>query len=493
MKFLFDSNLFIPAEPTAPSDVEAKSPVVIELLRTLGQGQHQVYVHPESHRELTEEDRDPGRRDLRRLLLQKYIQLPSPPRAKATLRASIGEAAPGTNDAVDNALLAAVHGDAVDYLVTEDTRLLRKARAAQLARRVLSAGDALATVRSLFPIVPPPPPAVEQVRAYELDEHDSIFDSFRADYPNFDRWLSHSKRDHRLTWLIRKQDGALAGLTIVKSENDRPYELPGKVLKICSFKVSETARGYRFGELLLKSVFGYAFENSHSAAYVTVFEKYTELIELFTDFGFTEIPHRSSLSEVVLAKPLRFTREDYEKTAPLDFNIRFGPPHVKTDGIAPYMVPIRPEYHKVLFPEAEQQLDIISGRNPFGNAIRKAYLCHANVRTIRPGDVLLFYRSVDLQALRCVGVAEDTLVSKHPQEIARFVGQRTVYGYNEIVQMCGKAEVLAILFRHARTLDSPQALSVLKGSGVLKSAPQSIARMRPEGMRWLQDHLGPWP
>src|SRR5213595_592732 len=106
MKFLFDSNILIPAEPTAPADVEAKSPVVVGLLQLLGQGRHQVYLHPESNRELTESVRDPARAELRRLLLQKYLPLPSPPRVSAQLKAIIGDATPGSNNAVDDALLA---------------------------------------------------------------------------------------------------------------------------------------------------------------------------------------------------------------------------------------------------------------------------------------------------------------------------------------------------------------------------------------------------
>jgi len=35
MKFLFDSNIFIPAEPTAPAHVETKSPVIVELMKLL--------------------------------------------------------------------------------------------------------------------------------------------------------------------------------------------------------------------------------------------------------------------------------------------------------------------------------------------------------------------------------------------------------------------------------------------------------------------------
>jgi hypothetical protein len=84
-------------------------------------------------------------------------------------------------------------------------------------------------------------------------------------------------------------------------------------------------------------------------------------------------------------------------------------------------------------------------------------------------------------------------VSGDSEKLARFVGQRTVYDYNEIVKMCHKGEDLAILFRHAQTLKTPIGLEMLVAGGVLKGAPQSIVRVREEAMAWLRNHLGPWP
>ena len=48
MKFLIDTNILIPAEPTSPQDIEPGTPFVVNLLRLLVEGAHQVYVHPAS-------------------------------------------------------------------------------------------------------------------------------------------------------------------------------------------------------------------------------------------------------------------------------------------------------------------------------------------------------------------------------------------------------------------------------------------------------------
>jgi hypothetical protein len=242
MKFLLDTNVLIPAEPTSPAHVEKSSPVVTELLGMLEQGRHQIYAHPDSVAELLEHDRDVARRETRRLLLQKYITLPAPPSVSTRLRSIVGDARPGSHDAVDHALLAAAEGNAVHYIVTNDVPLLRKAKRAGLDDRVVSAGDALAIVRGLFPIAPPPPPAVDRVFAHELDEADPIFDSFRQDYqPDFDEWLARCKLAHRTAFAIRV-GAPLAGVSILKEEDDHPYDLEGRILKVCSFKIADAAR-----------------------------------------------------------------------------------------------------------------------------------------------------------------------------------------------------------------------------------------------------------
>ena len=167
-----------------------------------------------------------------------------------------------------------------------------------------------------------------------------------------------------------------------------------------------------------------------------------------------------------------------------------GPFAVRWRGVPAYVVPIQPQYQSMLFPDAsEGQLALMPGRYAYGNAIRKAYLCNSPIRRLRPGDNLLFYRSGSRRGIFCLGVAEGTLVSSDADEIARFVGKRTVYSYAEIRRMCTKP-VLAILFRQARMIESTVGAAELVGNGVLTSAPQSIVAVKPEGHEWLMHRVG---
>ncbi|MFN2427251.1 MAG: GNAT family N-acetyltransferase, partial [Candidatus Binatia bacterium] len=195
MKFLLDTNAIIPAEPTAVDDVETATPVVAEMLGLLARGRHEVFVHPDSVREIGG-DRRRERRELRLSLLTKYQTLPSPPVLPEALRVVLGRAA-GTHDEVDRRLLASVLADAVDYLVTDDRGLHKKAARLGIGERVLAIGDAVAAVRALFESVGSVPPAVEKTYCYNLDLADPIFDSLRSEYVDFDGWMRKCRLEHR--------------------------------------------------------------------------------------------------------------------------------------------------------------------------------------------------------------------------------------------------------------------------------------------------------
>ena len=491
MKFLLDTNAIIPAEPTRPADVEPTTPVVASLIGLIAEGRHQAFIHPVSKWEL-EQDRDDLRRTVRAQLLAKYPLLPSPPTQATRVEKVIGATRSETNDARDNLLIEAILAEAVDYFVTNDIGIHKKAARLGVGERIVRPEDAVTIIRGLFRVSTEPPPAVERVLCHELDGDDPIFTPFRLSYgrADFNEWLSKCKRDHRLAWVVRQTAGSenLAGLCIVKDEQAREHGLEGTLLKICSFRVADDARGYRFGELLLKAVFQHAHKNNYDWTYVEVFPSVIELIELFEQFGFEQTANATHRGEIVLAKPLRYTRQEYANTKPLDFNRRFGPLVLKTDGAEAFMVPIQPHNHDLLFPEEATQTALFAGRHPFGNSILKAYLCNAQIRKIEPGSVLVFYRSRGRQEFRCTGVAEDVKVSRDALDVARFVGKRTVYSYSDIEKMCSR-EVLAILFRQSLTLHPPVALGELIANGGVAGVPQSITKLKEKGKEWLATKL----
>jgi hypothetical protein len=486
VRFLLDTNILIPAEPTSPGDIEATTPSIVGLFAALSQGGHSAIVHPASLQEVRG-DRDQHRAAIRILLLGKYPLLESPPTISTRLTETLGTPPPGTHSSIDLLLLSAVAADAVDYFVTEDDGIHRRARRVGLGNRVVTVADAVVAVRALFPSLPDPPPLVRALVAHELDDRDPIFSSFRQDYPSFDNWLAKCKRQHRRAWIIRS--GAhYAAICIVNDETPNEYGFQGKTLKICSFKIGEHFRGQRYGELLLKTVFSYLVENRYQHVYAEAFAKHQELFSLLGDFGFHDV-RASSKGERVLLKALRPLGDHTAPQGPLEYNVRYGPHALTLTGAKVFVVPIKPRYHDLLFPEARTQLVLESESRPFGNSIRKAYLSHSHIRKIAPGDALLFYRSELNQAVTAIGVAEETLVSDDVVAIARFVSQRTVYSYEEI-RTLAKKPVLAVLFRLSRIVGTPWSLDLLMQTGIVRRAPQSFMQVAPEAMRWIANQLG---
>jgi GNAT superfamily N-acetyltransferase len=490
MRLLIDTNVLIPLEPTRSQDVEPGSRVAADLVRLAHQTGQQILIHPSSLSDL-QRDGDPARVTARAILLRKYIRLePSPD--VALVEDVLGVAPLSSNDWVDHCLLAAVKADAVDYLVTQDGGIHRKATRLDVADRVLTVEDALAYLTTLHDRTPPALPAVMFEPVHTLDSSDQIFDSLRRDYSGFDEWLVRCKRRGRAGWIIHAPEGGYAAVSIIKP-NDDDFRLGGRVLKLCTFKVSSVYQGNRYGELLLKALFNYCFTNLYDHLYVTVFEQRAELITLLEAFGFQCLTDaRTDRGELVYRKDFARAIPDPSAYGPLEYHVLFGPPALQLGKGRVYVVPVRPLYHRLLFPELETQPELAlvprPYPQPYGNALRKAYLCNASIRRVRAGDTLLFYRSHDHRAVGAVGVVEETLVSRDPEAIISMVGQRTVYSFEQIHHLAS-SDVLTILFRQDRVLARPIAERELVRYGAIRRAPQSIASVPSTAVEWLAHRL----
>lgn len=479
MRFLLDTNILIPAEPTSLADSESTTPIITHLIGIIAAAKFTAFIHPASLKEMNG-DRDVSRRDLRRQLLKKYEILPSPPAVPVALHHKLGAPNKGTNNAIDNELIAAVERNAVNYLVTSDGGIHKKLARIGLANRGLYPSDAVALTRALKPSESPTLPAVKLGLCHELNREDPFFDSLRSDYPGFDEWLEKCQLAHREVFIIQGGSG-ISAIAILKDESK---ESTDRVLKLCCFKVGENSRGFKIGELLLRSVLNYCVREQYDRTYLTCFPKQNQLISMLEEFGYSATTQSES-SELILEKSFRPNLRD--ESTPLGFHIKYGPAVLRTtDEI--YVVPLEPRYHRMLFPDLENQRSLFPGETPFGNCIRKAYLCHSPKKHFTPGSILLFYRSHDLRQIQAVGVTESAIRSSDPTEIIEFVGKRTVYSQPAIEEMTAN-ETLAILFRYV-TLDVKIQYEDLIDSGSLIGVPQSITQVKEEGLEWIHQQLG---
>jgi L-amino acid N-acyltransferase YncA len=316
-----------------------------------------------------------------------------------------------------------------------------------------------------------------------------MFTSLRDDYPGFDQWLEKAAREQRRAWTIEPA-GELAGICLWKDDDDE-YQLGGKVMKVSTFKVSNQHRGHRYGDLLLKALFQHLSSNSYDRAWLTVFEKHEELVALIEDFGFERLSGRTTeLGELVMVKSL--LPDENREYGAFEFHQRYGPPALAFSRAPVFVIPIQPQFHRLLFPDYEQQArssqqpQLPWPQQPFGNALRKAYLSRSGIRDLPSGSTILFYRSADVQGVTSVGVVESTLRSSDPGELAQFANLRTVYSFSQISDLASQ-EVIAVRFRQDRLLPEAIKLDDLIQAKALAGAPQTITRVTDkEAIEWLR-------
>jgi hypothetical protein len=126
VKLLLDTNIFIPLEPTATEPGDPSTPQALRLSQLAGRAGAQLFLHGAQRKDIAR-DRDSPRRALREVQLSRYPTLTVTPPPSKRLEQLLARSPAGSNDWVDDMLIAALDADAVDYLVTQDERLHRKA------------------------------------------------------------------------------------------------------------------------------------------------------------------------------------------------------------------------------------------------------------------------------------------------------------------------------------------------------------------------------
>lgn len=300
------------------------------------------------------------------------------------------------NDALDTSLLAELMAGRVDVLITEDRGVLRKAAALGLSAAVFTIDSFLEKVTAEHPLLADYKVlAVKKAYFGQINLRDSFFDSFREDYPGFDRWFN--RKADETAYICTSQHGSMVAFLYVKREGpDENYSdiSPGFTraprLKIGTFKV--LTNGYKLGERFLKIAFDNAVRFKVDEIYVTAFRRTSEqdrLIRMLEDWGFARHGTKTSRggTEQVYVRDFRprFDEADPRQTYPYFSRSQ-----------ARFIVPIYPAYHTELLPDSilktESPLDFVENK-PNRNAISKVYVSRSIERGLHSGDVIVFYRT----------------------------------------------------------------------------------------------------
>ena len=460
LRILLDTNVLIPLHDS----LVVLQPNLAHVIQ-LAQGRHQFLYHPASLRDI-QRDMNVQRRDRTLQRLKQYKALPEGP--------SCPWSGPTTsvNDACDNSILYALSRDAAHVLITEDRKLHAKAALRGLASRVYFIQTAEDWLQRLHEPTEIDVPNIKDVELHELTDSldGDFFDSLRDAYKPFDKWFRKKARDGRHGWIYNHGDSQkLSALCIYDvQENEKVTDdglvLSDRALKLCTFKVATEVRGRKIGELFLKASFKYATANACENIFIDVGEEnHPELVSLLIDFGFFKKGMHNGDAVFVKEHPIKAPFVDPEKEDHFDYVRRYYP-HFREDlAISKFIVPIRPQYHRILFPDYKNNTKIAPGEDVqhVGNAIKLAYLSNSPSNRIRRGDIVLFYRTHDEKAITTLVVVEAFTTIASADKIASLVSRRTVYSEQDIVQMAEDAEgkpyggVRVMLFRTIEHLPHP--------------------------------------
>lgn len=295
----------------------------------------------------------------------------------------------------DNEILYQVYSGRVDFLITEDRGVLRKARLLYLQNRVMNANEFLTRIRKENPsLVDYDALSVALVKIGSLNIKDCFFDSLREDYGGlkFNEWLT--KKAESKAYVFRDNKGIQGFLYLKPEEKNEDYSdfnpplKPKRRLKVGTFKINST--GMRLGERFLKIIFDNALKRDVDEIYVTMFKNKRKEVEglkdLMEKWGFEEKGVKNN-GEIYLVKNMR----EYNDSKDPKFNY----PLTKDDCSISYL-PISSKYHTKLFPDLHlKNEDATFFDKACSYAIEKIYVTAWRNVYLKPGSLLCVYCMAD--------------------------------------------------------------------------------------------------
>ncbi len=382
MKILLDTNIIIHREGNNPLNKD-----IGILFKWLDNLHYTKCIHQITINEINKLKAG-NTREVMTIKLDSYNVLQVQPTINSRVKSVSDAIDINDNDRSDTLLLNEIFIGTVDYLITEDKKIKRKADMLGIGNRVFTIDLFLEKVIAENPgLTDYKVLAVKKELFGNVNLGDEFFDSFKQDYPGFEKWFV--KKSEEIAYVCRSDDKITAFLYLKIEGEDEPYSniVPTfdkkRRLKIGTFKV--TLNGYKLGERFVKIIFDNAIRNNVNEIYVTIFKKRSDqerLINLLEEFGFVEqgIKKNDYGDEFVYVRKMNkvFNEETPKLTYPF-FSEKSNA----------YIVPIYPEYHTNLFPDSilrtKSPADFVENE-PFRNAISKVYISRSIFRDLHCGD-----------------------------------------------------------------------------------------------------------
>ncbi len=497
MRTLLDTNILIHRE--ADRVVRKDIGVLFYWLDKLG---HEKCVHPLSLDEIRKH-KDPAVVASFEIKAQNYHELRTQAPDSPTIQALRAKFDTNPNDVIDTSLLNEVFSERVDLLITEDRKVHVKAQHLGVAERVFTIDAFLEKVTAENPsLAEYKVLSVRQAYFGDIDISDPFFESFKQDYPDFERWFA--RKSDEIAYICKADEGQILAFLYVKPEGANenysdivPGFAPKKRLKIGTFKV--ISNGYKLGERFLKIIFDNALRYNVAEIYVTIFERSDDqdrLIFLLEDWGFQRHGVKRSPTgdeEIVLVRD--FSRQADRANPCLTYPF-FSRKARK------FIVPIYPEYHTELFPDSilrtESPVDFVENR-PNRNAISKVYISRSYEKGLKPGDVVVFYRTASgdgpayyTSVTSTVGIVQS--IHTGISTFARFVElcrKRSVFSDKELKEYWDwqpRNRPFVVNFAYTYSFPKRLILKNLRELGIIEQAPRGFERLTDEAFVTLLEH-----
>jgi predicted nucleic acid-binding protein len=493
MRILLDTNIIIHRETQRIVRED-----IGKVFRWLDRLRYEKCIHPESIREIEKHaDKDVVRSF--KAKIQSYQVLEVVARDTAQI-AALRAADKSDNDRIDTSILCELANKRVDYLLTEDRGIHRKADALRVGHLVLTIDAFLEKVtaenpeQSDYKVL-----SVHRKLCGDIDIRDTFFDSFRQDYPGFDEWFARKSQEK--AYVCFSEAGKVVAFLYLKREpagtedysDIQPQFRRTDRLKIGTFKVA--ANGVKLGERFLKIVFDQALRMRVGEIYATLFRTspaHERLFAQLIDWGFTvhgEKKSKSGIEQVLV-------RDFSPRAEPTNPRITF--PYLSARS-RKFIVPIYPEYHTELLPDSiltnEDPAKYVDDR-PHRNALSKVYVSRSIERSLQTGDIIVFYRTKSnapafyTSAVTTLGVVEQVVDGIFSlDQFISLCRKRSVFSDVELAKHWDynrRRRPFVVNFLYVYSFRPPRPnLQSLRENGVLTNAPRGFELLSDSAFQTL--------
>lgn len=489
MRFLLDTNIIIYREASyAP-----RRDIGI-LFRWLDQLHYEKCIHPETITEIRRHE-DTSVVNAFEAKITNYQPLKTIAAENDKIRSIRTIYDKDQNDYTDTSILNEVYSNRVSGLITEDRKIHRKAVDLGISERVY-------TIDSFLEKVTAENPGLSEYKVLSvkkeyfgnIDLNDGFFDSFRADYAEFNEWFN--RKSDEIAYVCKSDLRKIVAFLYVKPEGENenysditPVMPPKNRLKIGTFKV--ISNGFKLGERFLKIIFDNALRFSADEIYVTLFNNTLEqnrLSALLADWGFKKygVKLSSNGEEDVFVRNFCLHAEES--------NPCYSYPYVNGKS-RKFLVPIYPAYHTELFPDSilrtESPLDFVENK-PNRNAINKAYISRSFERDLEPGDIIVFYRTKSggpayyTSVTTTIGVVQNVITDIQSEEqFIELCRKRSVFSDKELSDHWNyrrNDRPFIVNFLYVYTFPKRMNLKALIEAGVITSTDKA-----PRGFQKISD------